>query len=75
MVIGFLEPDNLEDALLNCAAWHLPTYDASDDLNAVSLRFAVAVDSLFDLLHFREKNAIRCHYLQHVSRTNTRNRD
>ena len=50
-MIAFLEPDNLEDALLNWAAWHSPRYDADDDLNAVSLRFAIAVDALFDLLH------------------------
>ena len=71
-MIAFLEPDNLEDALLNWAAWHSPTYDADDDLNAVSLRFAIAVDALFDLLHYREKDAIRCNYLQHVSPKNSR---
>ena len=72
MAIAFLEPDNVDDALLNWAAWHSPTYDADDDLNAVSLRFAIAVDALYDTLHYREKNAIRANYLQHLSRTNTR---
>ena len=71
-MIAFLEPDNVDDALLNWAAWHSDSYNADDDLNAVSLRLAVAVDALFDLLHYREKNAIRCNYLQDISRKNTR---
>ena len=72
MAIAFLEPDNVDDALLNWAAWHSPTYSADDDLNAVSLRFAIAVDALYDLLHYREKDAIRCNYLQGCDVKNTR---
>lgn len=62
-MINFLPPDNVDDALLNWAAWHSPTYDADDPLNAVSLVHAVAVDSLYDMLHYREKQAINVKYL------------
>lgn len=72
MAIAFLEPDNVDDALLNWAAWHSPTYNADDDLNAVSLRLAVVVDALYDLLHYREKDALRCNYLQGCDVKNTR---
>ena len=63
---------NLEEALLNWADWHHACCDANEPLNAASLNCAIAVDSLYDLLHYREKNAIRGNYLQHVSPKNTR---
>ena len=66
MAIAFLEPDNVDDALLNWAAWHSPTFDANDPLNAVSLNCAIAVDALFDTLHYKEKNAIRANYLRDI---------
>ena len=72
MAIAFLEPDNVDDALLNWAAWHSPTYNADDDLNAVSLRYAIAVDNLFDTLHYKEKNAIRANYLRNIPAGNPR---
>ena len=72
MAIAFLEPDNLEDALLNWAAWHSATYDPDAYCNPVSLRFAIAVDAIYDLLHYREKDAIRCNYLQGCDVKNTR---
>ena len=72
MAIAFLEPDNIDDALLNWAAWHSDTYDANDPLNAVSLRFAIAVDNAFDLLHHREKIAIRANYLRDIPASNVR---
>lgn len=72
MAIAFLEPDNLEDALLNWAAWHSPTYNADDPLNAVSLNCAIAVDALFDTLHWKEKDAIRYNYLRGISASNGR---
>lgn len=62
--IAFLEPDNVDDAILNWAAWcNTPESDVNDPIDAVSLRYAIAVDALYDMLHFREKNAICVEYL------------
>ena len=72
MTINFLEPDNLEDALLNWSAWHNPASDTDDYYNAASLKHAIAVDALYDTLHYREKDAIRCNYLQGCDVRNAR---
>ena len=72
MTINFLLPDNLDDALLNWAAWHSSAYDPDAYANPVSLTYAIAVDALYDALHYREKDAIRCNYLQGVDTRNQR---
>ena len=62
-MIAWLEPDNVDDALLNWAAWYNSDEDLNAPTNPVSLKYALAVDRMLDSLHWREVNALKAQYL------------
>ena len=64
--IAWLEPSNVDDCLLNWAAWANSTdvIDGSNDsdINPVSMKYAIATDDLIEMLHYRDKRAISVEY-------------
>lgn len=62
-MIAWLEPDNLDDAILNWAAWYNSDEDVNSPINPVSLKYAAAVDLLVSNLHHKERQALRGSYL------------
>ena len=58
-MINWLEPDNVDDALLNWAAWFNSDEDINAPINPISLKYAAAVDLIVSGLHVKEKKALR----------------
>ena len=64
--VAWLQPDNVDDALLNWAAWANQPADDIDGMiedSPISFKYAAAVDGLVEMLHYREKRALSVEYL------------
>ena len=62
-MINWLEPDNVDDALLNWAAWYNSDEDLNAPTNPISLEYATAVERILDTLHWKEQKALKGSYL------------